>query len=75
MMSSPEFRKVLLDARGPWEILATPIRVPGIDYTPDASASVSSSPSLGEAIRELDLAFSKMIALQLGKVALPASKA
>jgi hypothetical protein len=75
MMSRPELREALLDARGPWEILATPIRVPGIDYTPDGSATATSNPSLGDAIRELDLAFSKMIADQLEKVTLPAFKA
>ncbi len=47
-------------ARTPWEILSTPIRVPGIDYVP-GSAPHSGSVSLAEAMNELDLAFSRMI--------------
>jgi hypothetical protein len=49
-----------LVSRTPWEILSTPIRVPGIDYVP-GSAAHSGSVSLAEAMKELDLAFSRMI--------------
>jgi hypothetical protein len=47
-------------ARTPWEILSTPIRVPGIDYLPGSSPHPESA-SLAEAMRDLDLAFSRMI--------------
>jgi hypothetical protein len=47
-------------SRTPWEILSTPIRVPGIDYVP-GSAAHSGSVSLAEAMKDLDLAFSRMI--------------
>jgi hypothetical protein len=47
--------------RTPWEILATPIRVPGIDYSPNTSVETTSSQSMSEAIRGLDAVMSKMI--------------
>lgn len=65
MLASPDFAQALLAARTPWEILATPISVPGVDYVPGSRASSAPIASLGASIRELDLAFSKMIALQI----------
>jgi len=49
----------------PWEILATPIRVPGIDYTPGSSAQSGEAQSLTEAIHDLDVALSRLIAKRL----------
>jgi len=56
--------------RGPWEILATPIRVPGIAYTPggDKDAQRAHSASLAETMLELDRAMSRIIALRLSAV-------
>jgi hypothetical protein len=51
--------------RTPWEILATPIRVPGIDYIPGTSGDAMGAPTLAESIRELDLALSRMIVERL----------
>jgi hypothetical protein len=65
MLASPDFAQALLAARTPWEILATPISVPGVDYVPGSQASSAPIANLGASIRELDLAFSKMIALQI----------
>ena len=48
-------------ARTPWEILSTPIRVPGIDHVPGGGVPGAESVSLAEAMKELDLAFSRMI--------------
>jgi hypothetical protein len=75
MASRPELLDALRDARDPWEILSTPIRVPGIDYVPSRAVSSDQAPSLGEAMRELDLAFSKMIVDQLAKMGMSAKKA
>lgn len=58
---SPEEPRV----RTPWEILATPIRVPGIDYTPGSGSAVVPSQSLSEAIRDVDLALSYLIAREI----------
>lgn len=68
MASRPEFREALRNARTPWEVLATPIRVPGIDYSPSAVDPDSQALSLGEALRELDVAFSRIIIQQLSRV-------
>lgn len=54
--------------RTPWEILATPIRVPGIDYIPGTSGGTKGAPTLTESIRELDLALSRMIVERLQSV-------
>jgi hypothetical protein len=54
--------------RTPWEILSTPIRVPGIDYSPGALDAAGSSQSLGEAIRGLDVALSLIIASQIARL-------
>jgi hypothetical protein len=75
MASRPELLEALRAARDPWEILSTPIRVPGIDYVPSQAVSSDQAPSLGEAMRELDLAFSKMIVDQLAKMGMSAKKA
>lgn len=75
MASRPELLEALREARDPWEILSRPIRVPGIDYAPSQAVSSDQVPSLGEAMRELDLAFSKMIVDQLAKMGMSAQKA
>jgi hypothetical protein len=75
MALRPELLQALRDARDPWEVLSTPIRVPGIDYVPSRAGSSDQAPSLGEAMRELDLAFSKMIVDQLAKMGMSAKKA
>jgi hypothetical protein len=54
--------------RTPWEILSTPIRVPGIDYSPGAMDGAGSSQSLGEAVRGLDVALSLIIASQIARL-------
>jgi methionine-rich copper-binding protein CopC len=54
--------------RTPWEILSTPIRVPGIDYSPGAMDGAGSSQSLGEAVKGLDVAFSLIIASQIARL-------
>ena len=46
--------------RTPWEILSTPIRVPGFDYIP-GHGEAGESVSLAEAMQELDVAFSRII--------------
>lgn len=71
MLSRPELAEALRDARTPWEILATPIRVPGIDYTPQASGTSDAPVSLGASIRELDLAISRVIAHQIERFGMP----
>lgn len=56
--------------RGPWEILATPISVPGIAYTP-GSESTGGTPraqGLAETIAELDRAMSRIIAVRISSV-------
>lgn len=55
--------------RTPWEILATPIRVPGIDYIPGTSRGEPAAPTLAQSIRDLDLAFSRMIVERIGQLA------
>lgn len=69
MARRPEFLEALRNARTPWEVLATPIRVPGIDYNPSAVDPDAQALSLGEALRELDVAFSRIIVQQLARVA------
>jgi hypothetical protein len=54
--------------RTPWEILSTPIRVPGIDYSPGALDAAGSSQSLGEAVKGLDVALSLIIASQIARL-------
>jgi hypothetical protein len=69
MARRPEFLEALRNARTPWEVLATPIRVPGIDYSPSTVDPDAQALSLGEALRELDVAFSRIIVQQLARVA------
>jgi hypothetical protein len=45
----------------PWEVLATPIRVPGIAYQPQPISQDAKPQSLGQALRDLDLALSKTV--------------
>ena len=54
--------------RTPWEILATPIRVPGIDYRPGTSSEDTNAQSLSEAIRDLDVALSVLVARRIYSV-------
>jgi LPXTG-motif cell wall-anchored protein len=54
--------------RTPWEILSTPIRVPGIDYSPGPLDGAGSSQSLDEAIRGLDVALSLILASQIARL-------
>lgn len=54
--------------RTPWEILSTPIRVPGIDYSPGPLDVAGSSQSLGEAVRGLDVALSLILASQIARL-------
>jgi hypothetical protein len=54
--------------RTPWEILSTPIRVPGIDYRPGALDAAGSSQSLGEAVKGLDVALSLILASQIARL-------
>jgi hypothetical protein len=54
--------------RSPWEILATPIRVPGISYTSGGLNFEGDSQSLGEALRDIDVAFSLIIARQIARL-------
>jgi hypothetical protein len=42
----------------PWEILATPIRVPGIDYIAGGNAIAHEGQTLAESMREIDKALS-----------------
>jgi hypothetical protein len=74
LASASDTAESLSQARSPWEILATPIRVPGVDYSPGTVAS-NTAVSLGESVRELDLALSKIIADQVAKMSLASSKA
>jgi hypothetical protein len=52
---------VIAVERTPWEILATPIRVPGIDYVPGSSVREVGTQSLSEAIRDIDAAMSRLL--------------
>lgn len=45
----------------PWEILAMPIRVPGINYTPGSHSGSEVTASLSDSVREIDVALSRMI--------------
>jgi hypothetical protein len=54
--------------RTPWEVLATPIRVPGIDYVPGSSASTAAPVSLAESMRELDIAISRLMVRNMDSV-------
>jgi hypothetical protein len=65
LVTRPDLTQALGEARTPWEILATPISVPGIDYAPRSSEPGGSAVTLGASIRELDLAVSKLIAQQI----------
>lgn len=54
--------------RTPWEILATPIRVPGIDYRAGSSGGHLGAASLNETIHELDIALSRLVVRRLDQV-------
>lgn len=51
--------------RTPWEILQTPIRVPGIDYEPFSSSVSPTSASLPEIILELDRSLSMLLGARI----------
>jgi hypothetical protein len=74
MISRPELAQAIRDARTPWEILATPIAVPGIDYAPRADTPANAPVTLGAAIRELDLAISTLIAHHIERFGMPATE-
>jgi hypothetical protein len=74
LMSRPDLAQAIRDARTPWEILATPIAVPGIDYSPTADTRENPPVMLGAAIRELDLAISTLIAHQIERFGMPATQ-
>jgi hypothetical protein len=65
LVTRPDLAQALGHARTPWEILATPISVPGIDYAPGSPDPTAPAVTLGASIRELDLAVSKLIAQQI----------
>lgn len=75
MASRPEFREALRNARTPWEVLATPIRVPGISYSPSGVVPEAPALSMSEALRELDVAFSRIIVVQIARVGELSSRA
>lgn len=54
----------------PWEVLATPIRVPGIAYHPQPVTEEAKPQSLGQALRDLDLALSKTVVNHLSVLSL-----
>lgn len=57
----------------PWEVLATPIRVPGIDYVPGSqSQTAAQALTLSETLRELDIALSRLLVRNIDRFALPA---
>jgi hypothetical protein len=60
LIEAAEAVNEMAQVRTPWEILSTPISVPGITYTPQSTHHVS-APSLRDSIRELDLALSRTI--------------
>ena len=74
LMNRPDLAQAIRDARTPWEILATPIAVPGIDYSPTADTRENPPVVLGAAIRELDLAISTLIAHQIERFGMPATQ-
>lgn len=53
--------------RTPWEILSTPIRVPGIDYVPGSRESAPRTPTLADSLHELDVAISILLVRRLDK--------
>lgn len=63
----PELAEAVAEARGPWEILSTPIRVPGVNYWPEEDEPVQTV-SVGDRLRELDMAMSRTIAGHLEKL-------
>jgi hypothetical protein len=67
MVSDEELAGVSSAVRTPWEILSTPITVPGIDYVP-GSQPLSQATTFADTMRELDLAVSKVIAFEIKKL-------
>lgn len=63
----PELAEAVAEARSPWEILSTPIRVPGVNYWPEEDEPVQTV-SVGDRLRELDMAMSRTIAGHLEKL-------
>jgi hypothetical protein len=54
--------------RTPWEILATPIRVHGIDYVPESQSDAPATQTLSESLHELDSAISRMLVSRMDQV-------
>jgi hypothetical protein len=61
MVEALEVQSVQPVVRTPWDVLSTPIRVPGIDYVPGSTHSTHAPVSLAESIRELDIALSRLL--------------
>lgn len=67
MVDTEDLSDVVAAVRTPWEILSTPITVPGIDYLP-GSQGTQVAPTFADTMRELDLAVSKVIAFEIKKL-------
>ena len=61
IVEEAEARAAAPRIKTPWEVLATPIRVPGIAYHPQPVTQEAKPQSLGQALRDLDLALSKTV--------------
>lgn len=61
IVDEAEARAAAPRIKTPWEVLATPIRVPGIAYHPQPVTQEAKPQSLGQALRDLDLALSKTV--------------
>lgn len=70
LVAEIEARLVVPKVKTPWEVLSTPIRVPGIDYQPQAVSREEQPASLGQALRDLDLALSRTVVNHLSSLSL-----
>lgn len=70
LVAEIEARLVVPKVKTPWEVLSTPIRVPGIDYQPQAVSREEQPPSLRQALRDLDLALSRTVVNHLSSLSL-----
>jgi len=68
LVEALEAQSVQPVVRTPWEVLATPIRVPGIDYVPGSAGSTPAPVSLAESMRELDIAISRLLVRKMDSV-------
>jgi len=61
--------------RSPWEILATPIRVPGVNYVPGSQPQPAvAGPTLTETLLELDIALSRLLVRNIDRFSLRVSR-